>query len=150
MLQCFPASPNASRPARGTLTNAGALVWCSQVQLFGALALCTWDLHQTLGRACTLHQIYSFKTSAWACAYYLLSGRIGGMLMTAARCRELDALNGLCTLCSPYNMDEAESISISHFGTNICNLEHLLFSTSNIYLIHLIYKTEKKSIKQQP
>ena len=109
LLQMRPALPEGLWPMLVHLSGAPR---CScLVHLPCALGTCIRPLEGPVH--CT--KFTQFKTSAWVCAYYVLSGRIGGVLMTAAR-RELDALNGLCTLCSPHNVDEAENILALIFG----------------------------------
>ena len=85
----------------------GAVVWCTCLVLLGPAPNLQKGLH-IAPNLLNLRLLHGLECT-------MCIRRVGGMLTAAAR-RELDVLNGLCTLCSPHNVDEAENILALIFG----------------------------------
>ena len=146
MLPCFPASMLLCFPASLLLQMRPALpegLWPMLVHLSGApRCSCLVHLPFALGTCtkpsegpahCTKFTL--FKTSAWACAYYVYQKSWWDVDDCSPLHRTWFAKWTLYSLhCSPHNVD----ISTSHFGTIIWNSEHFLYKANIIHIICVI------------
>ena len=131
MLPCFPASVLLQRRPAPCPRDSDQC-WCTCLVLPGAVVWCTCLLH--LGPAPNLHKgLHNVHIAPNLLYLRLLHGlvrtmfirRVDGMLMTAARCIELDSPNGLCTLCT----------AVPIMWTFPLHILALLFGILNIFFI---------------